>query len=94
MIRLRDPCGIARELRDIIEHCFVLIRNWRGAIVLLQGLYQFFIESDATQKLCVRFDSIVTPVCDRHDSGDHLLLTPAERQVRRHQDTEGRECVV
>src|SRR5215469_2943380 len=43
------------------------------------------IECHSTQKLCVRFDSIKTPVGDRYHGGDHFVLASSERQLTRHQ---------
>lgn len=71
MILLRDARSIARQLRDIVEHDFALLRDRDGPVVFLRCLYQPIIQSDSTQKLCVGFDSIVTAI----DEGITPLLS-------------------
>ena len=82
---------VFRELHDIIEHDAFLRRNGRGGVVAFQGRDQFFIEGDATQKLCVRLDSINAPVGHGNHGRDHLVMTPLEREIGRHQSAECRE---
>jgi hypothetical protein len=74
-----DLSCILSELYDVIEHYSILFRDRSSAVILFECLDHGFIESDATQKLCVRFDSIVTPVRNRHDRRDHLMLAARER---------------
>src|SRR5689334_22520209 len=64
VIRRRDARSVARDLRHVIEHHFLLLGDRRLAIVVLEYGYQLMVQRDATQKLCVRLDSIMTPVGD------------------------------
>ena len=58
-------------------------RIQRGsAMVLTQGCNQRLVSGRSTQKLCVRFDSIVAVIDDRNHRGNHLMLSARERQVR------------
>jgi len=52
------------QLHDIIKHDAILFTDRSAAIIGFERLNQFFIERNATQKLCVRFDSIMTAVRD------------------------------
>jgi hypothetical protein len=54
-------------------------------VIGFQRFDQRLIQRDATQKLCVRLQSILAAVDCRHDRRDHLVLPPTERQVGRHQ---------
>ena len=54
-------CRILSQLHDVIEHRPVARRSAR-LVVLLQRRDQLVIQCHPTQKLCVRFDSIVAPV--------------------------------
>ena len=60
----RDARGVVRELQDVFKHFPVLLRDRRSFIIVLQSLCQPLIQSNATQKLCVRFDSIMTTIGD------------------------------
>jgi hypothetical protein len=82
MMILRKPGSILCQLGYVIEHEPLPLRNRSSPVVLLQGLDQLFVQGDATQKLCVRLDSIMTSVGDRDDCGDHLMLSSGERQIR------------
>ena len=62
MIVSRDARGIAGQLRDIIKHYPVWRRDGSTPEILLQRLHQLFIQGHATQKLCVRFDSIMATI--------------------------------
>jgi len=62
------------QLYDVIQHRAVLIADRRGSIIFAKCLHHFFVQRDSTQKLCVRFDSIVAPVRQRNHGGDHLVL--------------------
>ena len=53
---------ITSDFGDIVEHRPVLFIDWRRAIVVFQRSHQFFIQGDSTQKLCVRFDSVMTVI--------------------------------
>jgi hypothetical protein len=64
MICLSDARGVTGYLRHKIQHESILIGYLRGSIISLQVFYQPLIESDATQKLCVGLDSIMTAVGD------------------------------
>ena len=92
--RLRLRVASLVSLHDVVEHHAILLGDRRGSVVVLQGLDQLFIQRDATQKLCVRLDSILAAVGDRDHRRDHLVLAARERQVGRHQHAEGREGVV
>ena len=94
MIILSKPGSVLCQLGYIIEHEQLLLGNRSSPVVLLQGLDQLFVQGDATQKLCVRFDSIMTSVGDRDDCGDHLMLSSGERQIRRHQGAERGKGVI
>jgi hypothetical protein len=56
-----------------------LLGDGRSSIVRLQGGDQRFIKCHSTQKLCVRFDSIMATVRDRDDRRDHLVLPARQR---------------
>jgi hypothetical protein len=94
MVPLGKACGIAGELGYVIEHEPIRLGNRSRPVVLLQGFHQLFIKGNATQKLCVGFDSIMTTVGDRHDGGDHFMLSSGKRQVRRHQSAERGKGVI
>lgn len=70
----RDARGVARDLHDVIQHYFFLLRDRRRSVVFFQRRYQVLVQSHSTQKLCVRFDSIMTPVGHRDHRRDHLML--------------------
>jgi hypothetical protein len=78
----RDARRVARDLHDVIQHDFLLLRDRRLAIVVFESNYQLLVQCYTTQKLCVRLDSIMTTVRDRDHRRDHLMLTSIERQVR------------
>jgi len=78
-------------LHHVIKHHSFLLGNRSGRVVVLQGFDQFFIKRDSTQKLCVGFYSIVAPVRHRYHRGDHFVLVPLQRQIRRHQRPKGAE---
>lgn len=86
--------GVAGQLNDIFAHEELGGGNGRGAVVLAKRVDQFLIESDATQKLCVGFDSIPAPIRDGDDGGDHFVLAALEGKVGRHQRAERGERVV
>ena len=67
---------VFRQFHHIVQHGAILRADWRSPIVALQRIDHRFIQRDATQKLCVGFDSIVTPVSDRDHGRDHFMLTP------------------
>ena len=69
-----DLGGVLRELHDVIDHDALLRRDGSGGVIAFQRLDQFFIKRDATQKLCVGFDSIHAPVGHRDHGGDHLVM--------------------
>jgi len=62
------------ELHHEIEHDAIARFDGGCCVVALQRFDKFRIEGDATQKLCVRFNSIHTPIGDRDHGGDHLVL--------------------
>jgi hypothetical protein len=70
-----DLRRVARESRDVVEHRAVARVNGRGAVVFFEGADEILIQSYSTQKLCVRFDSIMTAVQNGDDRGDHFVLT-------------------
>ena len=82
VIAFGDARGISRQLSDIVKHHALLFGDWRSPIVLLQRFDQLVIQGYATQKLCVRLDSIMTAVRDRDHGGDHLVLPARQRQAR------------
>lgn len=51
------------------------------------------IQSHATQKLCVRFQSVVAMIRRGDHGGDHLLLPSRQRQRWRKQRRERPECM-
>ena len=59
-----NACCIARDLHHVIQHHFLLLGDRRFAVVVFESSYQFLIQRYATQKLCVRLDSIMTTVGD------------------------------
>ena len=64
MIGWGDSRGISGHLYDVVEHHPLLLGDGCRTIVRFERGYQRFIECDTTQKLCVRFDSIMTPIGD------------------------------
>jgi hypothetical protein len=82
MIDRGNARRVARYLHYIIEHHLLLLGDRRLAVVIFERGYQFLIQRYPTQKLCVRLDSIMATVRDRHHCRNHLMLSPAERQVR------------
>jgi len=93
MIRGRYARGIAGDLYDVIKHGPLLVGDRRGAVVGFERCYQSSIQRDATQKLCVRLDSIMAPIGYGHHRRDHLVLLTTQRQIGRHQRTKSREGV-
>jgi hypothetical protein len=89
MIIAADLRCVASDLRNVVQHRSIGIRERRPGVVVLERLDQFFIEGDATQKLCVRLDSIMTAIQDRDDRRDHLVLLAGERKVWGHQYAKG-----
>ena len=69
---------------DVVEHHAVLVADRRSGIVALQGVNKVLIQSDSTQKLCVRFYSIDAPVRRRDDGCYHLVLAASQREIGRH----------
>ena len=90
----RDPRSILIELNDVVEHDTLGIRDRGCRVVPLQCFGEIVVKRDPTQKLCVRVNSILTSVLLRHHRRDHLVLAAREGEIRRHQRTERRECVV
>src|ERR1043165_7555991 len=68
----------ARDLHHVIEHHLLLLGDRRLAVVVLERGYQLLVQRYPTQKLCVRLDSIMTTVGDRHHRRDHLMLSSRE----------------
>lgn len=89
-----DFRGVFGELNHVVQHHAFLRSDWSGLIVHAQGLDQVFVESDATQKLCVGLNSIKAAIGDGNNGGDHLVLPTSEREFGRHQCAEGREGVM
>ena len=54
-------------------------RQRRGTRVGDQGLDEPFIETNATQKLCVRFRSVEAPIERRNDRRNDFVLRSAQR---------------
>src|ERR1041384_3747559 len=94
MVGGRDARRVARDLHHVIEHHLLLLGDRRLAVVVLERGYQLLVHRYPTQKLCVRLDSIMTTVGDRHHRRDHLMLSSRERQVRRHQRSKRRKRVI
>src|ERR1017187_1555675 len=86
--------SVLGQLDHIVHHHPLLRRDRRGRVVLFQSLHQFFIQRHSTQKLCVRLDSIHSPVGHRDHGRDHFMLPPAQRQLRRHQRAKRSERVI
>jgi hypothetical protein len=82
MVLPSNSSRIPRQRCDKVKHGSILIGYGRCSIVLFQSTDELVIESYATQKLCVRFDSIMTPVQHGDDGGDHLVLSSGEWEVR------------
>ena len=64
VIVLPDFGRVLGDFHHVVEHDSLLRSNGSGGVVLLQRIDQFFIQRDATQKLCVGVDSINAPVGD------------------------------
>src|ERR1043165_1939013 len=94
VIGWRDARRVARDLHHVIEHHLLLLGNRRLAVVVLERGHQLLVQRYSPQKLCVRLDSIMTTVGDRHHRRDHLMLSSRERQVRRHQRSKRRKRVI
>ena len=89
MIVAADLRCVASDLGYVVQHRAIGIREWRLGVVVFERFDQVFIECDATQKLCVRLDSIMTAIQDRDDRRDHLVLLAGERKVWGHQYAKG-----
>ena len=94
VISWRDPGCVSSDLHNVIKHNPILLADWRTPIVVLECLNQLFIKCDPAQKLCVRFDSIMTAVRDRNNRGDHFVLPASQRQLRGHQHSERSEGMI
>jgi len=77
-----DAGRILCYLHDVIQHHTILLPDRGMLVVFLQRSYQLAVKSNATQKLCVRFDSIVAAVGYGNHGCDHLVLLTLQRQVR------------
>jgi hypothetical protein len=77
----RDARGILGELHDVVEHHPLGIGHRRGLVISFQCFDEIVVERDATQKLCVRVNSILTSVLRRHHRRDHLVLATLEGKV-------------
>jgi hypothetical protein len=77
--------GIEGELCHVVEQDSVGGLEGRGPVIALDRFDQRGIETDLTQKLCVRLDSIEAAVLHRDEHRDHLVLPPRQRQIGRHQ---------
>ncbi|HJT28486.1 MAG TPA: hypothetical protein VJ784_13825, partial [Pyrinomonadaceae bacterium] len=64
VIGRRDARRVARDLHDVIQHHFLLLGDRRLPVVVFESSNQFLVQCNATQKLCVRLDSIMTAVRD------------------------------
>ena len=82
---LLHPDGMSRQQSHIIQHCTIRRVQVGSAIIYPEGGNQRIVSGDSTQKLCVRFRSIVAVVEDGNDRRDHLMLAAGERQFRREQ---------
>ncbi len=89
-----DLCSIFGKLDHVVHHHALRRRERRRRVIRLERFNQCFIQCDATQKLCVRLDSINTPIGHRDHGGDDLVLAAAERKLGRHERAKGREGVV
>ena len=85
VIFLVNLSRIPGDSHDVVEHHAILVAYRRGCVVALQSFDQILIQSDSTQKLCVRFYSIDAPVRSRDDGCDHLVLPASQREIRGHQ---------
>ena len=85
----RDPGCIPGDLLGELEHHTILFGDWRRPVIALQRLHERFVKSDPTQKLCVRVESILTPIHRGHDGRNHFVLPPRQRQIGRHHRGEG-----
>jgi len=94
VIAHRNPRSILRQLHNEIEHRPIHFADRGSLVIFAQRLNQSIVQCDPTQKLCVRFDSVMTSVDDRHHGRDHFVLPARKRKIRRHQHTKGRECVI
>jgi len=83
-----DFCGVFGDLHDVFHHDPFLVRECRLGVVGLERLNKFVVQRNATQKLCVGFDSINAPIGDRNHGGDDFVLAAAQRQIGRHQRAE------
>jgi hypothetical protein len=63
VIARRDLRGVLRQLHNILDHHSFLLGQRRRSNILTQRLDQGIVQGHPTQKLCVRFDSVVTTVC-------------------------------
>jgi hypothetical protein len=81
VVMLADPSGVFCELHNIVQHCPILFRDWRSTIIAPKRIHKIRIQGDATQKLCVRFDSIKAPIRDGDNRRDHFLLPSGKRQI-------------
>jgi len=91
MVFFRDLSRISGELNGEIQHRPILLIERCFFVIKFERLNQPIVQRDPTQKLCVRLNSVDASVGRRNNGGDHLMLPPGQRQVRRHERTEGGE---
>jgi hypothetical protein len=78
MIISGDLGRVSGQFHDICQHHPFLMGDGSSRVVAFERIDQGRGESYATQKLCVRFDSIDATVGDRHQGSDHLVLPSGE----------------
>jgi hypothetical protein len=74
------PGRVFRQLDDVIHHHLFGFGDRCCLVVFSQRLDECIIQGDPTQKLCVRDNSVMALVGERHHRGDHLVLPTRKRQ--------------
>jgi hypothetical protein len=77
----KNSRSILRQLDDKIEHYTILLRDRRGFVVVLQRRYHIFVQGHATQKLCVRLNSIIAPIGYGYHRCNHLVLVSGQWKI-------------
>ena len=94
VVQGRDLGRVLGELDHVVDHHPFLIRDRRLPVIFSQRLDERIIQGDPTQKLCVRDNSVMALVGERHHRGDHLVLSAIQRQIGRHQGAERGKRVI
>jgi hypothetical protein len=81
MVARRDLGRVLGQLHHVINHHPFDFGDRCGLIILFERLDERIIQSDPTQKLCVRDNSVMAFVGQRDHRGNHLMLPAREWQL-------------